>query len=160
MRWFWLACLTAGAVSDIRDRRVSCRLLVVCAAAGMLSAAGCGFPGAEPELTGGIAGTAARLTAAAAEYGAALAAGLAVLAVGRLTGGGIGAGDGLFLMASVWYLTAGEVWLLLLGGLAVSWVWSVGMVARGVRSGENMHGKTLPFLACMWPVGLWMTIGG
>ena len=30
MRWFWFLCLTIGAVSDLRERTVSCRVLAVC----------------------------------------------------------------------------------------------------------------------------------
>ena len=136
MRYFWLACLTAGALSDMRNREVSLRLLAACASVGIAAAFREGIGG---HLLG-------------------LAAGTAMLAINRITEGGIGTGDGLFFLASAGYLAPGEVWLLLLGGLAVSWVWSMAAVMGGIRSGKNVRKKTIPFLACVWPVGIWLTL--
>ena len=114
MRWFWLMCLSVGAVEDIRSRCISGKLLAICGAAGMAAAWWSGLAAHVPGLL----------------------AGLTVLAVSRLTKGAVGAGDGLFLLASACYLTAGEIWLFLLGGLAVSWVWK-----RDGGFGRNVVGK-------------------
>lgn len=136
MRYFWLACLTAGALSDMRKREISYRLLTVCAVVGCVAA-----------LRDGVG-----------EHIPGLAPGAAMLAINRLTEGGIGTGDGLFFLASAGYLTPGEIWLLLIGGLVVSWVWSMGTVVAGIRSAQSPQGKTIPFLACLWPVGIWLTV--
>ncbi len=136
MRCFWLACLTLGAMSDMRDREVSIRLLAVCGAVGLWAALGDGI---EKHIPG-------------------MAAGAAILAVSRVTEGKIGIGDGLFFMASAGYLTAPETWLLLLGGLTVSWVWSIAEMTGAIWSGKKLSGKTIPFLVCLWPAGIWITV--
>lgn len=137
MRWFWLACLSVGAVEDIKSRSISGKLLAVCGAAGVAAACGDGLAVHVPGLL----------------------AGLVLLAVSRITKGAVGAGDGLFLLASAWYLTAGEMWLFLLGGMAVSWVWSMTVIMGAVWSGNNFRKITLPFLVCLWPVGVWLVAG-
>lgn len=137
MRWFWLACLSVGAVEDIRSRSISGRLLAVCGLAGVAAAWGNGLGAHIPGLLAGVT----------------------VLAVSRVTKGAVGAGDGWFLLASAWYLTAGEVWAFLLGGLTVSWVWSMAVILGGIWSGNNFRKITLPFLVCLWPVGVWIVAG-
>lgn len=134
VRWFWLICLSAGALEDIKCRAVSGKLLAVCGLAGMAAA-----------WSGGL-GT----------HVPGLSAGMAVLAVSVLTRGAVGAGDGLFLLASAWYLTAAEVWLFLAGGLVVSWVWSAAVILKKIFAGNNFRKITLPFLVCLWPVGVWI----
>ncbi len=134
MRWFWFLCLTIGAVSDLRERTVSCRVLAVCGGVGMVYAL---ITGPVGHIRG-------------------LAAGMGLLLVSRVTGGAVGMGDGWFLLASAWYLTGEEIWLLLLGGLSVSWFWSAGIILRGNWIGKNTANATLPFLACMWPIGAWI----
>ena len=76
VRWFWLICLSAGALEDIKCRAVSGKLLAVCGLAGMAAA-----------WSGGL-GT----------HVPGLSAGMAVLAVSGLTRGAVGVGDGLFLL--------------------------------------------------------------
>ena len=115
VRWFWLICLSAGALEDIKCRAVSGKLLAVCGLAGMAAA-----------WSGGL-GT----------HVPGLSAGMAVLAVSGLTRGAVGAGDGLFLLASAWYLTAAEVWLFLAGGLVVSWVWSAAVILKKIFAGRK-----------------------
>ena len=85
-------------------------------------------------------------------------AGAAVLLVSRLTQGAIGKGDGWFIIASAGYLDTEEMWVLLLGSFGISWVWSVGLVMYRTWTGGRISKDTLPFLACMWPVGAWIML--
>ncbi len=86
--------------------------------------------------------------------------GLILLLVSKITKGAIGAGDGWFFTASAWYLNAEEAWILLLGGLAVSWCWGAGLILYRAWKRENGGNMTLPFLACMWPAGIWILLRG
>lgn len=136
MRWFWFLCLTAAAGSDIKTRNVSCRLLVLC-----------GIGGALYGWHTGII-----------SHGAGILAGTAMLAMGKITGGAIGRGDGWFLLASAGYLTAEEVWMLLLGGFGISWILAAAIILhRGLSKGD-VRKDTIPFLACLWPVSLWILL--
>lgn len=134
MRWFWFLCLTAAAVSDIKERAVSDRLLVICG------------------IVGGIAGWQSGLS----RHLAGVLAGMIILAIGRVTRGAIGNGDGWFIIASAGYLNTEEMLTLLLMSFTISWIWSIGLVLYGVWSGGGMSKATLPFLACLWPAGVWM----
>lgn len=136
MRWFWFACLTLAAVSDKRTRSVSCRLLAVCGL--------CGF----------LYGWSTGIT----EHLAGVLAGVVMLVLGKLTRGAMGSGDGWFILASAGYLTAEEMWVLLLGGFGVSFMLAVGLILMRVRRGKAVRDDTIPFLTCMWPVGLWILI--
>lgn len=136
MKWFWFLCLTAAAIGDVKDRSVSCRLLAVCGLVGILCGWGNGIRG---QLAG-------------------VCAGAVMLAVSRVTGGAIGAGDGWFVIASAGYLRETEVWGLLLGSFGVSWIWAMGLVLWRAGKGKDARMDTLPFLACMWPVGLYLMV--
>lgn len=136
MQWFWFLCLTIAAVWDIKERMVSCKVLAVCTGVGMIYA-----------LATGIA---------CHIYG--LAAGAGILLLSKATRGSIGAGDGWFLTASAWYLNSEEIWTLLFGGLSVSWCLGAGFILYSALRGRNAGKATLPFLACMWPVGIWILV--
>ena len=136
MKWFWFLCLTAGALSDIKERMISYRLIIICAAVGWIYIW-------KTDLSGHIPG---------------LVIGAAFLMISRLTQGAVGAGDGWFLIASSGYLTVEETGILVLGGLMVCWCFSIGVVLYRIWRGENGKKDTLPFLACMWPAGIWLLI--
>lgn len=136
MRWFWFLCLTIAAVSDIKERMVSYRILAVCGFFGM--------------VYGMVTGMICHIQG--------LALGLGFLLLSRITHGAIGIGDGWFLTVSAWYLDAQEVWTLLLGGLLISWCWSVGLILCGVCRRKQVYRAALPFLACMWPAGVWILL--
>ncbi|MCI8888174.1 MAG: hypothetical protein HFG70_08825 [Hungatella sp.] len=136
MRWFWFFCLTWAAVSDLKTRSISCHLLAVCGIAGMIWAWRRG----------------------PADCVAGLPAGCMLLALSRITKGGVGSGDGWFVLASAGYLTVEEIWGLLLGGMGVGWVWSIGLILYRVWTKSDIHRDTIPLLTCMWPVGLLMLI--
>lgn len=138
MRWFWFLCLTIAAAYDIKERMVSCKILAVCGSVGMIYALATGM----------------------ACHVQGLAVGAGMLLMSRVTRGAIGAGDGWFFAASAWYLNSGEIWTLLLGGLSVSWCWGAGFILHRALHGRNASEDTLPFLACMWPVGLWILVRG
>lgn len=136
MRWFWFLCLTLAAVSDGRTRSVSCRLLAVCGICGFLYGWNTGI---TEHLVGVFLGA-------------------VILALGKLTRGAIGSGDGWFVLASAGYLTAEETWLLLLGSFGVSWMAAMGLILMRAWGGREIRKDTIPFLTCMWPVGLWIVI--
>lgn len=136
MRWFWILCLTMAAVSDIKERMVSCRVLFVCGIFGIIY-------GISTGVSSHIQG---------------LSVGLAIVFMSKVTRGAIGLGDGWFFIASAWYLNTKEMWTLLLISLSVGWIWSIGLILRGIRYGRNTNNSTVPFLACMWPAGMWILI--
>lgn len=82
----------------------------------------------------------------------------AILIVSKLTRGAIGEGDGWFFVASAGYLVIEEEGILLISGLIVSWCWSIGLVLYRIWNKGNNRKDTLPFLACMWPAGIWLLI--
>ena len=134
MRWFWFLCLTAAAISDIKERAVSDRLLISCGIVGLIA-------GWQSGLSRHLAG---------------VLAGMIILAIGRATKGAIGSGDGWFIIVSAGYLNTEEMWTLLLMSFTVSWIWSIGLVLYGMWAGVGISKATLPFLACLWPAGVWM----
>lgn len=136
MRWFWFLCLTIAAISDLKERVVSCRVLAVCGTFGMAYAA--------------ITGMACHIQG--------LAVGMGILLVSKATRGAVGEGDGWFFVASAWYLNAKEAWTLLMGSLSVSWCWGAGLILYRAWSGRNTDHATMPFLACMWPAGVWILL--
>ncbi|MCI8515269.1 MAG: hypothetical protein HFG75_00045 [Hungatella sp.] len=136
MRWFWFLCLTLAAVSDKRTRSVSCRLLIVCGLCGF-------FYGWSTGITGHLVG---------------VLAGAGILTLGRITRGAMGSGDGWFILASAGYLTAEETWILLLGSFGISWLLAMVMILARAGGGGDIRNDTIPFLTCMWPVGLWIVI--
>lgn len=136
MRLIWLLCLTAAAVSDVKERTVSYRILAIC-----------GVFGALYGWKTGIAG-----------HGAGVILGLGILAVSKGTRGAVGEGDGWFLITSAGYLEPGETWIFLLGGLTLSWVWGAGVILYRAWRGERVGKETLPFLACLWPAGVWILL--
>lgn len=136
MRWFWFLCLTAAAISDIKERRISCGLIIVCAVLGWIYAW-------QTDLSSHIPG---------------LIIGGGALMLSKVTRGAIGTGDGWFLIASSGYLITEETGILVLGGLVVSWIWSMGLILYRVWCRGNERKDTLPFLTCMWPVGIWLLL--
>ena len=136
MQWFWFLCLTAGAISDIKERKISCRLIMICALVGWIYAW-------KTDLAVHIPG---------------LIIGGAILIASKLTQGAIGAGDGWFFVASAGYLVIEEEGILLISGLIVSWCWSIGLVLYRIWNKGNNRKDTLPFLACLWPAGIWLLI--
>ncbi|MCI8837013.1 MAG: hypothetical protein HFG74_03010 [Hungatella sp.] len=136
MRLVWFLCLTAAAISDVKERTVSYRILIIC-----------GVCGALYGWKTGIAG-----------HAAGVILGFGILTLSKGTRGAVGEGDGWFLAASAGYLEPGEIWILLLGGLAVSWVWGAGMILYRACHGKSANKETLPFLACLWPAGVWILL--
>lgn len=136
MRWFWLLCLTMAAVWDIKERTVSCILLIICGGFGIVYAWG-------TEISVHFQG---------------VMIGIGMLILSRVTCGAIGTGDGWFFVASAWYLNAEEMWQLLLGSLTISWLWGIGVILKRSWQGKNIRKDTLPFLACTWPVGIWILL--
>lgn len=134
----WFLCLTIAAIYDIKERKVSYRLLAVCGGIGMIFGM---MTGINRHIQG-------------------LIIGLGILLISRVTRGAVGAGDGWFFVASAWYLNSGEAWTLLLGGLSVSWCWSALLILNRAWHGRNAANATLPFLACMWPISVWILLKG
>ncbi len=85
---------------------------------------------------------------------AAIVPGVFLLAVSILSGGGLGLGDALFFLVSAGFFTAGELWVLLFGGLMISGFWGLGWFTKQLWKTESVKKKTIPFLACAWPAGV------
>ena len=84
-----------------------------------------------------------------------------LLLISRLTGGGIGEGDGWFFVVSGLFLSPGENGLLLLSGIFLSGIFSLLYVVAGVLSGTwQRRGKRFPFLPFLLPAGLWIMFAG
>jgi len=73
--------------------------------------------------------------------------GVALLALGRLTGGGIGAGDGWFFLVSGLILGLQDNFTMLCGGILLCGSWALGLYCWKWLKGNADAGKgTLPFL--------------
>ncbi len=135
MRWWWLTGGTLAAWEDIRSRRFSLRLLLIWTVSGIgfmcLLSEGAMFP-------------------VLVRFAESSIVGVSLLLLSRITRGAIGKGDGLFFLMSAFYLEVEEVTVMFLGGLGIGCIW--GAVLRMAFTKKN----TIPFLACIWPVGFWL----
>lgn len=73
----------------------------------------------------------------------------------KVTGGGIGEGDGLFFMISGMFLSAGENLFLFLSGLSVCSIYSLVWVVISFLQGKQLQ-KSFPFLPFLIPGGVWV----
>lgn len=79
-----------------------------------------------------------------------------LLAVSVISGGGLGLGDALFFLVSAGFFRAKELWALLFGGLMLSGIWGLGLFVKQLWKTRSEKTETVPFLACVWPVGAGM----
>ncbi len=135
MKWIWLLGLTIAAWEDIKSREVSGRLLWFLLIPGMMNVFLSEVPG----------------------HLAAASVGAAMLLLSYVTRGALGKGDGLFFLLSACYLEFGEVFLLFFLGLGISSAWSMSVVLRSFLTGRDKRSETIPFLACVWLPGVWLT---
>ena len=134
MRWFWLLGLTLAAWEDLRSRELPYRIFWIWL-----------IPGIGNAIADGV-----WMHLGAASVGAGM------LLISWVTGGALGAGDGLFFLLSACYLDPGETLLLFLLTLGSSCAWSMAVILRNCMTTENRRNKTIPFLACAWLPGLWL----
>lgn len=83
--------------------------------------------------------------------------GLGLLALCRLTGGAVGAGDGWFFAVSGLYLGLWDNLLLLLSGLWLCFLFAGGMLLWGKCTGRDLRKRTIPFLPFLVPAA-WMIL--
>lgn len=126
-KWCWLLCLTAAAWEDLRSRQVSFVILFIGFAVGITSMC---LSGIWEHVLAGIMG-------------------LIMVGLSKITGGALGEGDGWFYLFSACYWNIWEIGGLFLGGLSVGFVWATFLLM-------NKKNTTIPFLACTWPIGVWM----
>lgn len=84
--------------------------------------------------------------------------GVLLLALGRLSGGCIGEGDGCFLLITGMVLSFWNNLALLLYGLLFCSCFSLGLVVWGFFLHVDMRKKTVPFLPFLLPAGIWMVL--
>ena len=87
---------------------------------------------------------------------AAASVGAAMILMSYATRGALGMGDGLFFLLSACFLSFQEELLLFFLGLGLSSVWSMGIVLCAFFAGRDTRSRTIPFLACVWPAGVWL----
>lgn len=96
-------------------------------------------------------------TYAIAEHGAGIAMGLMLLALCRISGGGIGMGDGCFFLVTGILLGFWENVALLCYGTLLSGVFCLCWFVGGSMLGqENIRKKTFPFLPFLTLPGIWL----
>lgn len=133
----WLLCLTIAALEDLKTRQISLILLLA---------------GTIP----GIWNLCRHSSDISAHLWAALT-GIFMLILSRITEGALGEGDGWFFLFSALYWDAGKVMLLFLGGLVIGCIWGAGLfMHRRWRGNPKELNASIPFLTCVWPVGVWM----
>lgn len=137
-KWGFLVFLTVAVGQDLRSRSVG---------QGFLAAAG-GIGAAISLLSG----------RSLSEVTASVSAGILLLILGWITGGGIGEGDGWFFTVTGLFLEPAENWILLLSGLIFCSVYSLAYVAASLIGGGCVRKKRLPFLPFLLPVGLWLAL--
>lgn len=73
--------------------------------------------------------------------------GVALLLLGKMTGGAVGAGDGCFFLIAGLFLGLENTVLLLCGSILLCGSWALWLLCRGLICGNTQAGKmTLPFL--------------
>lgn len=82
--------------------------------------------------------------------------GAALLALHRLTNGGIGEGDGWFFIVSGFYLDWERNLLLFLAGLGLCFLCSLPLAVQAIMKKENGRKRELPFLPFLLPAGIWI----
>ena len=108
MRWFWLLGLTLAAWEDLRSREFPYWIFWFWL-----------IPGLGNVVTDSVW-----------KHLGAASVGTGMLLVSRVTGGALGAGDGLFFLLSACYLDLQETVLLFLMALGISCLWSMTAVLR------------------------------
>ncbi len=134
MRWFWLLGLTLAAWEDLRSREFPYWIFWFWL-----------IPGLGNVVTDSVW-----------KHLGAASVGTGMLLVSRVTGGALGAGDGLFFLLSACYLDLQETVLLFLMALGISCLWSMTAVLRSFATAAAGKTMTIPFLACAWLPGLWL----
>lgn len=85
--------------------------------------------------------------------------GVGMLALGKLWGGEIGAGDGLFFLVSGLMLEPEENLAVLCGGVFLCGMWSMAVFCGNLWKGNRRAGKaTLPFLPFAAVPGIWISL--
>lgn len=134
----FLGFLLLSAAMDIKEKALDSRFLIIMGLMGILSGGISGFGGRnlwEILLSSGI--------------------GFLLLLLSKLTGGGIGEGDGWFFAASGLFLSAGKNMSLLLSGLFLCSIYSLGVAATACFRGKRSQ-KSFPFLPFLIPGGVWV----
>ena len=84
--------------------------------------------------------------------------GVGLLALGRLSNGGIGEGDGWFFVVSGLYLSGLENMGLFLSGLCVCFLWSLPLAVKAILENGKGRKRELPFLPFLLPAGVWFAV--
>lgn len=140
-KWFWLAGLTLAAWYDRKEKSIPLWIPVIWSAAGILSGSA-GMNGG-----GGL-----RVLPA-------LSVGGVLVFLSFLTGGALGLGDGYFFLMSAFYWEWQELLLLLGGSLGISCLWGTFLLLRRHKNRGDCWKETIPFLCCVWPVGVCLLWG-
>lgn len=84
--------------------------------------------------------------------------GIFLLFMNRITGGGVGEGDGWFFIATGFYLKPEENFMLLLSGLVFCSIY--GLASLPLLQARKSSGRKIqiPFLPFLLPAGLWLTL--
>lgn len=129
-----------AAVQDFRKRSILLWLFWVFSAFGLgLMAAELFFGSQEADLRSLLL------------RGSAFLPGLLLLPMARFSGGAVGMGDALYLLTAAFYLQAGELMGVFLGGLLLSGGAALLILASGSLSGKDRGKEPLPFAVFLLP---------
>ncbi len=130
---------TWAAVTDLKKREVSSFII----------------------LTGLIPGVITAFMTGITAHLLAMSTGAALLLLSKVTRQAIGYGDGLFFIMTACYFSPSEVFLLFLGAAGVAFIWGSILLFRDIISVKrSVWNEGIPFLSCVWPVGLLIVFGG
>lgn len=92
------------------------------------------------------------------DWGGGLLAGGMLLALSRVTGGGLGAGDGWFFVVSAAWIGIEKQLCLLIGGMMLCFLFCGAAVIWGVLKGVSVKGMRIPFLPFLVPAAVFLLI--
>lgn len=134
----FLSILFSGAVMDMKEKALDNHFLAAAGLIGIFYGGISGFDGRdfyEIILSSGI--------------------GILILLLGRITGGGIGEGDGWFFVISGLFLNIWENIVLFMSGLSACSIYSLGVIMISFFRGKQPE-KSFPFLPFLIPGGVWL----
>lgn len=138
----FLGILCCAAGMDLKRKELSIQFLLVVGCIGILRL-----------MVMGVNGEVFKETLLASSIG------VMILGISRMTGGGIGEGDGWFFLVLGLFLSPQESIWLFLSGVILCGMFSLLYVTISIWNGEaQKQGKSVPFLPFLLPGGVWIAL--
>ena len=145
-KWIFTVLLLTAAVQDLKSRKISGVLLAAGAGTGILVCAA-RWLGMQESV---------QKTSDLTLHVLRFLPGAVLLFLSRVTGGNVGAGDGLFFLTAAFYMNGEKLIILLSGGLFFCSIFAAVLLLWGKAKGVDMRKKRLPFLPFLLPVWGWI----